>query len=87
MNHSRPVIMQVGLLSLQVCIPDDWTDEQIISFAEKEYPCGTTAGWQIRRQSECDKILENNPSLPKEELLERVTCADRPNFVHVVLDA
>ncbi len=38
-------ITQMAALNVQVCVPVEWTDEQAIAFAEKEYPCGTTNGW------------------------------------------
>ena len=55
----------------------DWTDDEIVSFAEQEYPCGTTCGWVIRREG--DKLLAGCP--------ERNSCKTRKGFVHVVLDA
>lgn len=66
-----------GLLSMQVCVPTDWTDDQVLKFAEKEYPCGTICGWVIRRQG--DELLSGAD--------ERVKCAGRDGFVHIMLDA
>ena len=66
-----------GALNMQVCVPVGWTDEQVIAFAEKEYPCGTEHGWSIRRQG--DKALAGK--------LERVHCESRSGFVHIMLDA
>ena len=34
-------VMRTGLLDMQVCVPKEWTDEQVLNFAEKENPCGT----------------------------------------------
>ena len=64
-------------LDMQVCVPKDWTDDQVIQFAESEWPCGTTLGWQIRREGH--ELLGGSP--------ERVQCSDDPDQVHVMLDA
>lgn len=41
-----PMVSIKNFLSCQVCVPDDYTDEQSIDFLESEYPCGTIHGWQ-----------------------------------------
>jgi hypothetical protein len=66
-----------GFLDMQVCVPSDFTDDQVVAFAEQDNPCGTTNGWQIRRQgserlSGCD---------------ERVPCESREGHVHIMLEA
>lgn len=66
-----------GALSMQVCVPASWSDEQVREFAERENPCGTTNGWFIRRQG--DKALAGAD--------ERVKCQGRQSFVHIMLDA
>ena len=73
----NPEVIRHSLLSLQVCVPSSWDDEAVRDFAEKERPCGTTNGWEIRRQG--SKYLAGCD--------ERVQCQDRPDFVHIVLDA
>ncbi len=77
MTATAPGVTKVGLLDLQVCVPSDYTDEEIIAFAESCNPCGTTNGWQIRRQG--DRLLAGDD--------ERVVCSDYTGFVHVMLDA
>lgn len=62
---------------MQVCVPKDWTDEQIVKFAESKYPCGTTHGWTIRRQG--DLALNGDP--------ERNACLKVADNVHLMLDA
>ena len=69
-------VLKFGLGAMQVCVPKDWTDEQAVTFAEKEYPCGTN-GWQIRREG--DKMLKGDP--------ERQQCLERKDFIHIMLDA
>ena len=63
---------------MQVCVPADWTDLQILEFAEAENPCGTTNGWFIRREG--DERLRGTA--------ERVPCeGGYVGHVHVMLDA
>jgi hypothetical protein len=73
----EPMVTRMKALDCQVCVPSDWTDEQVIDFAERRYPCGTTTGWHIRKDG--DKFLAGDG--------ERVGCAERQGFVHIVLDA
>jgi hypothetical protein len=57
-----------------VCVPDSWTDGEIVAFTESVNPCGTTSGWIIRKDP------ENDP--------ERNPCEQgRQGYVHVTLDA
>lgn len=73
----NPEVTRRGLLDMQVCVPKDWTDDQIRAFAEAENPAGTSGGWSIRKEG--DKLLAGSP--------ERMPCDDRESFVHVMLDA
>ncbi|MBA8886118.1 hypothetical protein FHW12_000309 [Dokdonella fugitiva] len=66
-----------GFLDMQVCVPRDWTDDQVLAFAEQENPCGTADGWHIRRQG--DEALAG--------CAERVQCESHADNVHVMLDA
>ncbi len=75
-GKAKAEVTRQGALSVQVCVPKEWGNEQIINFAEKEYPCGTTCGWGIRTKEE---LLAGSPS--------RNPCSDRKNFVHITLDA
>jgi len=70
-------VTKYGFLDMQVCVPAEWSDEQAVSFAEAQYPCGTTHGWRIRR--------EGDPDLSGSS--ERACCAERSGFVHIMLDA
>lgn len=69
-------VTRAGVLDMQVCVPKGWSDEQILAFAERAYPCGTTHGWFIRKDKE---RLAGSP--------ERNPCSDSPERVHVTLDA
>jgi hypothetical protein len=70
-----PVVTRMGILDFQVCVPKDWTDEQVLEFARRE-----TTGYvgipSIRKEG--DRLLNGAN--------ERVPCSDRPDFVHIVLD-
>jgi hypothetical protein len=66
-----------GALDCQVCVPASWSDDEALAFAAAENPCGTENGWFIRREG--DPALHGAP--------ERVCCAARPGFVHLMLDA
>lgn len=70
------VVRRSGL-SMQVCVPIDWKDKDVIAFAERENPCGTDNGWQIRRDG--DRLLSGTK--------ERVRCAADDRNEHVMLDA
>lgn len=70
-------VTKTGALDMQVCVPADWTDEQVKTFADTANPCGTTAGWFIRRSG--DRALGGDP--------ERQPCAQRQGYVHIMLDA
>jgi hypothetical protein len=70
-------VTRFGALDMQVCVPAEWTDEQVKSFADSRNLCGTEHGWQIRREG--DKALAG--------CAERVQCQDDPSFVHIMLDA
>jgi hypothetical protein len=73
----KPEVTKRGLLSMQVCIPEDWSDQQAIEFAEREFPCGTSNGWFVRKQGD-DKLSGCD---------ERVKCSEREGCVHIMLDA
>ena len=76
-TQEKAQVTRQGMLDCQVCVPDDWTDEQVVAFANTENPCGTMNGWCIRREG--DKALAGAH--------ERVQCSGRSGFVHVMLDA
>ena len=73
----KPEVTQANCLDMQVCVPGDWTDDQAVEFANRENECGTQHGWAIRKEG--DRLLSGAP--------ERVPCAERDGFVHIMLDA
>jgi len=72
-----PDVTRIGALDMQVCVPADWSDDKVISFANGVNPCGTEAGWGIVREG--SKYLAGDP--------ERVPCKEREGFVHIMLEA
>ena len=63
---------------MQVCVPEDYTDEQVKKFADSENPCGTTNGWAIVKEG--NRHLAGDP--------ERQPCmGGREGFVHIMLEA
>lgn len=70
-------VTQRNALDMQVCVPADWTDEQVKDFADNENLCGTATGWHIRKEG--DRMLGGAP--------ERQECAERKGCVHIMLDA
>ena len=72
----KPEITRQGLLSIQVCVPHDWKDEQVTDFANQELPTSIKSRWSIRKAGH--KLLQNDP--------ERQPCNERSNFCHIMLD-
>jgi len=68
----KAAIIRSGILSIQLCVPKEWTDAQVIALAEKEDPCGTFAGWQVRKSSK-----KCGP--------ERVQCKESGEMIHIVV--
>lgn len=73
----NPEVTREDFLDMQVCVPANRTDELVKAFANTKNECGTENGWQIRKEG--SPYLIGKP--------ERVKCADREGFVHIMLDA
>ena len=69
-------VVRRSLLSLQVCVPRDWSDSQVAEFANTTDPTGIDSQWAIRREG--DSALSGDP--------ERVQCESHADRVHVMLD-
>jgi hypothetical protein len=64
------MVMEETILSIHVCVPAEWTDEQIDAYIHAQ-PCGTTNGWRMRHDGENTRV--------------KCSGADaRPDYVHVV---
>ncbi|GMV18630.1 MAG: hypothetical protein AMXMBFR56_68540 [Polyangiaceae bacterium] len=75
-NRQKPEVLGTALLSIQVCVPADWSDAQVITFAESQNPSGVSTGWQVRKTGEA--LLRGDP--------ERNPCSERSGCVHITLD-
>ncbi len=73
----EPAVTKIGLIDMQVCVPSQWNNARVHTFAERLNPCGTVNGWGIRLQG--DEALQGAD--------ERVPCEKRKEFVHIMLDA
>ena len=67
-------VLRYGATEMQVCVPEDWTNEQVQAFAERENPSGV--GWLVREFG--DPRAEGEP--------ERTDCPEDFGWVHVTLD-
>ena len=70
-------ITRVGVLTMEVCVHESWSDIQVKSFADGRIPCGTELGWCVCKKG--NKLLKG--------VDERVTCPTRSGYVHLMLDA
>lgn len=75
---SIPQVLRRGIFDCQVCVPNEWTDEQVEELANAENPTGISSGWRIRKEG--SELLVGDP--------ERVSCNSEtnPGFVHIMLD-
>lgn len=71
-----PEVVRHGLLDCQVCVPSEFTDEQVVEFANEANPAGTENGWAIRKEG--NRYLAGAP--------ERQACNERAGMVHVMLE-
>lgn len=76
-DYDDAEVTRMGIFDMQVCVPKEWTDLEVEIFAEYSYPCGTQAGWRIRKQG--DKMLAGDN--------ERVQCESHSHRCHIMLDA
>lgn len=75
-TSDRPQLLSMGMLSSQVCVPADWSDDQATAYMNAKHPAGTEHGWVMRRTG--DEALAGQP--------ERVACSDREGMVHIMFD-
>lgn len=72
---SEPEIVRISFLAMQLCVPEDFTEAQILEAAERLNPSGTTNGWILAKEG--DMALKGDP--------ERVPCLAHPEKVHVLV--
>lgn len=73
---SKPQVLRMTMLAMQVCVPKSFDDEQVEKFANTDRPAGTELGWKIRKEGH--KLLNGDP--------ERVQCRDHADCVHIMLE-
>lgn len=69
--YQKPQVTKYGILDMQVCVPNAWTDEEVIDFANANNPSGTENGWRVVDKK---RVICYDPG--------RRACG----FVHVMLD-
>ena len=69
------VVTKMAPLDMQLCVPEDWADEQVKTFADDANPSGTDDGWIITREG--DRYLMGDH--------ERAPCRQRVGCVHIML--
>jgi hypothetical protein len=72
----KPEVVKYNLVSMQVCVPKDWSDKRVKQFADSSVPSGTSSGWIPRQDG--DENLAGDPA--------RNPCAEYEGYVHMVLD-
>lgn len=70
-------ILKMTGLAMRLCVPGNFTEEQIVEFAENKNPCGTSHGWELAKEGHLS--LEGNK--------DRIMCAGDVDNVHVVVIA
>jgi hypothetical protein len=73
--EQKAEVVRLRVFALQVCVPSDWTKEQIEDFANRASPTGIQSKWYVRTDDEA----KGDP--------QRVPCSkpERAGFVHVVM--
>lgn len=69
-------VTNVSIFDMQVCVPADWTDEQVEEFANRENLAGTTNGWKMRP---ADSPYQAGAPV-------RVQCSQNADNVHIMLE-
>ena len=77
MSKCRSEVTRMGMIDMQVCVPSEFSDAQVLQFANAENPSGIDGGWTIRREG--DDALDGCP--------ERQPCGENMGKVHIMLDA
>lgn len=96
---TEPQILQVGIFAIQVCVPSEWTDQQVSDWAREEYIKRLKADFEkVNTHSDAiadlidDIRMRYTFAIAKEgdEVLRagsiaRAQCDDHSGHVHLVL--
>ena len=75
MKATDGVVLRMNLCGLRVCVPREWSNDEITDFANTERPTGIKSCWVV---------AENGASVLGGDQA-RIRCADDREKVHVVL--
>ena len=58
-----PMVIRFNLLNCQVCVPKQYTDEEVEAFVNKDMPTGIGSEWKIHRTEPvrvaCEQDFDN----------------------------
>lgn len=74
---NEATLLRIGVLGIEVCVPKNWTDEQVLEFVKADKMCVSKTGFEIVREG--DKSLKGEP--------ERRQCKIHKKNVHIMLHA
>ena len=72
---NKPEITRHGLMDLQVCVPKDYTDQQVEEFANEAAPTFISSKWTMKKAD--DPTLGGDPV--------RQQCLSREDCCHIML--
>jgi hypothetical protein len=78
-KQGEPLVFRMNFLTCNICVPKDWTEEQILKVAEEQNPAGTSNGWFVYTQEMLD---ENEYSKGTQAI---VPCDELEGHVHYIL--
>jgi hypothetical protein len=67
--NKKPEIVRMGMLFIQVCVPENFSDDQVEEFANSEHGTGIKSKWTIDRS----------------QVNVRAKCEEREGCTHLVL--
>lgn len=72
--QTNPIVVTRTLLAVEVCVPLDWNEDQIVAFANHSDPC---------KREDC-RVRYRGPKARRHA--SKVPCACRQGYTHVTLD-
>ena len=82
MNQDKPCILKQTVEAIQICIPDSWTDAEIVTYCDAmSLGMSYEFGYKSLHWTLCH---DGHPLL--NGLPERCSCDSKENYNHVVLE-
>lgn len=75
-SYSRPELIGSRLVSVQVCVPDNWSNDQVIDFVQRMPVSWEKEAWEVRKDG--DVLLCGHPA--------KTPCKKKPGYIHMFLD-